>query len=257
MPDHHGFTRKRFQPRDIALLWSKAGGFCSHPECPLHLLAEEQATDPAQTLGEMAHIVGHSPDGPRGDACFPREQIDLYENLILLCAHHHTLVDKQWQSYPVDLLVRWKNEHEAEIWKRLSAALPNVRFDELDEVARSIAIHPNPPTATFTAIPLLEKMRRNDLTPHVRLRLNQAIAGVGEVTAYVQNKALYDEQFPERLRDGFRRRYDADRQAGLSGDALFLSLAEFAGGDASDSLRYAAGLSVLGYFFNICEVFES
>jgi len=57
MPDHHGFQRKRFQPRDIALLWSKAGEFCSHPECPLHLPAEDQATNPAQTQGLNTPVI--------------------------------------------------------------------------------------------------------------------------------------------------------------------------------------------------------
>lgn len=257
MPDRHGFSRNRFKPRDIKLLWSLAAGRCSHPSCRVHVIAEDTVADPAQPLGEMAHIVGHSPDGPRGDASFPRPQIDLYENLILLCAHHHNEVDTQWHSFPVPLLHSWKADHEGWVRQQLGDEIPNVRFEELDEVARSIASNANPPTATFQAMPIAEKMRRNDLTDHVRILLNQATAGAGEVGAYVQHKAVYDSQFPERLRDGFRSRYDADRGMGLSGDALFLSLAEFAGGDASDPLRYAAGLSVLGYFFGICEVFES
>lgn len=257
MPDRHGFSRNRFKPRNIKLLWSLAAGRCSHPQCRIEVIAEDNAIDPAEPLGEMAHIVGHSPEGPRGDASFPRDQIDLYENLILLCAHHHNLVDTQWQSYPVAMLNAWKSDHEAWVRQCLDDAIPNVRFEELDEVVRSITSAVNPPTATFTVIPIAEKMQRNDLTDKVRILLNQATAGASEVAAYVQNKALYDPQFPERLRDGFRQRYEAERVEGLTGDALFLALADFAGGNASDQLRRAAGLSVLGYLFGTCEVFES
>lgn len=210
MPDHHGFTRKRFQPRDIALLWARAGGICSHPECHLSLLAEEQVTDPAQTLGEMAHIVGHSPDGPRGDANFPRDEIDLYENLILLCAHHHTLIDKQWQSHPTELLARWKGDHEAEISQRLRDSRPS--GEDLTAVTRPVATHQNPPTATFTTtggIPVTEPAPTPDLvfaqitsmTPHDRVTRGPLMMRAWRRAAVVKLRTVADRWNAQGIRN--------------------------------------------------------
>ena len=257
MPSRPRRAREPFSLKTTKLLWGMAAGLCSHPQCRRPLVAEESDVDPARPLGEMAHIVARSPEGPRGDASFPRDQRDEYANLILLCAHHHTEIDAQPDTFPVDLLHQWKQDHETWVQQRLTESLPNISFKELDLVAAAIASHASPPTATFSAAPIAEKMQRNALSDRVRVLLNQAMAGAGEVSSYVRHMADYDNQFPERLRDGFRQRYDADRAEGLSGDSLFLSLVDFAEGDATDLLKRAAGLSVLGYFFGICEVFES
>lgn len=69
--------------------------------------------------------------------------------------------------------------------------------------------------------------------------------------------ALYDTTFPERLRQGFITEYNSLRDTdGLTGDALFYALVDFTSGSISDLKRQAAGLAVLGYLFECCEVFE-
>ncbi|BBU22619.1 HNH endonuclease [Mycobacterium xenopi] len=44
-------------------------------------------------VGEEAHIRSGRPDGPRYDPDYPSADIDKYENLMLLCPTHHTLID--------------------------------------------------------------------------------------------------------------------------------------------------------------------
>jgi hypothetical protein len=250
-------SRDPFKPRATKLLWGLAAGLCSHPQCRRPLVADETDVDPARPLGEMAHIVGHSVIGPRGDANFPQDKLDLYDNLILLCAHHHTEIDAQPASFSVALLQQWRRDHEAWVQDCLTENLTRITFKELEMVTTAIASHASAPTSTFNALPIEEKMRRNELSDRVRVLLQQAMAGAAEVQAYVQHMASYDDQFPERLRDGFRQRYAEDIAEGLRGDELFVSLVDFAEGDSTDLFKRAAGLSVLGYFFGICEVFES
>jgi hypothetical protein len=75
-------------------------------------VAEAKGEDEAAALGEAAHIVAAADDGPRGRKWEPR-RIHGYENLILLCAHHHSQIDRQTNSHPVEMLRAWKAEHEA------------------------------------------------------------------------------------------------------------------------------------------------
>lgn len=64
-------------------------------------------------LGEMAHIIGRMPHSAR---CNPNVgSDDSYNNLILLCPTHHTLIDKAPQDYPAELLLRWKQDLESNV----------------------------------------------------------------------------------------------------------------------------------------------
>lgn len=65
-----------------------------------------------------------------------------------------------------------------------------------------------------------------------------------------------DIQFAERLKAGFANRYMELKNEGLDSDALFYELLNFTSHNPHDFTSSAAGLSVLTYFFELCEVFE-
>ena len=71
--------------------------------------------DDSAVLSEVAHIVAQSMDGPRGHDPMPIDERDKYENLILLCEKHHTIVDNQWRTYTVERLRQIKVDHESRI----------------------------------------------------------------------------------------------------------------------------------------------
>ncbi|PSL12023.1 hypothetical protein CLV44_1207 [Marinobacterium halophilum] len=62
-------------------------------------------------IGQMAHVIGRSVDGPRGRDVLGGDR-DSYENLILLCANHHIEVDQNTEAYPVNRLLEIKQSHE-------------------------------------------------------------------------------------------------------------------------------------------------
>ena len=111
------------RPRDLQLLWARAAGMCSHPDCKKRLIVKATGKDEASTIGEAAHIVARMEGGPRGRADISAEELDRYGNLILLCANHHTMVDGQPETYSVEVLLGWKAAHEA--W--VESATANVR----------------------------------------------------------------------------------------------------------------------------------
>jgi hypothetical protein len=77
-----------------------------------------------------------------------------------------------------------------------------------------------------------------------------------EVEQFVQSVARLDSHFPERLKTGFVTRYNDFLANGVSGDALFEALHDFASCSSSNFDRQGAGLGVLCYLFQKCEVFE-
>jgi hypothetical protein len=82
------------------------------PNCRLALVLDGTATDNPALIGEMAHMVAESADGPRGDSPLTAEERDRYDNLILLCRNHHGEVDAQPKTWPVNRLKQLKAEHE-------------------------------------------------------------------------------------------------------------------------------------------------
>ncbi|HHG0564283.1 TPA: HNH endonuclease signature motif containing protein, partial [Klebsiella pneumoniae] len=98
----------------IKILWSNAAGICSFSGCNVKLSVAEAAEDAPYTIGEMAHIKGNRPGSNRYDIEQPASERDSYENLILLCPTHHTLIDKveNVDRFSVEILHEMKREHE-------------------------------------------------------------------------------------------------------------------------------------------------
>ena len=95
---------------DRKLLWARAHNRCAFCRRPLTDVADSDALS-GLILGEEAHILPRAAGGPRaGDG--PRENLDAYANMILLCSEDHTRVDSQPQFYPPQALRDMKAEHE-------------------------------------------------------------------------------------------------------------------------------------------------
>jgi hypothetical protein len=62
--------------------------------------------------GEICHIAATSPNGPRHDIKQTAAQRHGYDNLILLCAIHHAVIDDDPEAYTVARLAKMKADHE-------------------------------------------------------------------------------------------------------------------------------------------------
>jgi hypothetical protein len=111
MPDCHRAAIPRNVERD---LWARSGGYCARPECRADLLPRPDEGIPVP-VGEMAHMIAWSPNGPRGGDLGVDEDPDRPENLLLLCPTCHALVDRAPSSFPVERLLEWKDEREGAV----------------------------------------------------------------------------------------------------------------------------------------------
>lgn len=78
--------------------------------------------------------------------------------------------------------------------------------------------------------------------------------GIDQIKEYLNKNP--DINFSDRLRNGFVDKYIDLKNEGLDGDDLFYELLNFASINSKDFKIRAAGLKILTYFFEICEVFE-
>lgn len=125
--------------KSIKLLWSNAAGRCSFTNCEEKLTVCQAASAAPHTLGEMAHIKGKNKGANRYDESQTDEQRDSYENLILLCPNHHTLIDKPENEhiYSVDVLLKMKLDHENKVKERLEVEM----LSDIEEVKSKISIY--------------------------------------------------------------------------------------------------------------------
>ena len=79
-------------------------------------------------IGEMAHIIAKSVKGARGGEDLSGN-MNSYDNLILLCANHHSEVDQNPEVYTVKKLHNIKLEHENNVASLFDA--PKERMNDL------------------------------------------------------------------------------------------------------------------------------
>jgi hypothetical protein len=125
--------------KTIKILWSNAAGRCSFSDCGVRLTVNRAANAAPYTLGEMAHIKGKRKGSNRHDKNQTIEQRDSYENLILLCPTHHTLIDKLENElvHTTEILLEMKNAHENNISKRLEGE----DLSNIEEIKDRISIY--------------------------------------------------------------------------------------------------------------------
>ena len=222
---------------------ARAGGICEL--CRSGLMEDDKF------IGQIAHIRGSRRGSARHDQSMSDTERNASENLILLCNNCHARVDRQPRKYSAEHLMDMKQRHESKLKATVVREMPDIEFPELDEVVRHIAATDIPPEYSYTLIPPGEKIRKNHLSSKfVVMGLSQA----GTVGRYV-DKHL-DAESARRLRAGFVRQYGKLRSEGLDGDDLFAVLWQFASLYKVDPKMQAAGLALLVYLFEKCEVFE-
>jgi hypothetical protein len=118
-------------------LFGLTGNKCAFPDCDLPILDTEHGV----LIGQICHIKGKSPHGPRYDREQTEAERNGYENLLVMCASHNKIVDDEAtrDQFPVQLLTEFKKAHEARNQNTL------VSEDLIDKVARLLdTLQPRP-----------------------------------------------------------------------------------------------------------------
>jgi hypothetical protein len=160
--------------------------------------------------------------------------------------------DKAKLQKQIEELIINRSTHQEELNKisaqkreALAREMPYVSFDELDIVTKFIlGMQPASQEINFNITDITQKISKNNLTQEVHFLLIMGMVKVKEVHLFIEVNAVLRPDFHEKLK------------ADIRGDALFESLHKFSCGNSSDLKKTAAGLAVLSYLFERCEVFE-
>lgn len=247
-------TTRKYPTVDIKKLYGKAAARCSFADCRKELIIEDGVSKEKSQIGNIAHIIAHSSEGPRGDSLFPTEKLDCYENWILLCPSCHKKVDDMPLAFGVDRLKEIKNEHENWVLDRLSESISKITFAELEIAAKAISKNSNNHDSDFRVISPEEKIQKNNLI-EARILITMGLSLGYEVERFLANMAVIDQDYPERLKNGFKSKY-LELKKSCTGDALFFSMQEFATEGLNKENHKAASIAILVYLFHICEIFE-
>lgn len=98
-PDAH--TQRR--------LFAASAGYCQNPACSNELFVD--AAGKSVHIAEMAHVFAANDGGPRAKPELTDDERGAFENLIVLCANCHTIVDKAPDAFPDHKMLAWKREH--------------------------------------------------------------------------------------------------------------------------------------------------
>lgn len=241
--------------KDQKILCTKSGNRCAMPDCQNKLVVDGNAQDDASLVAEMAHIKGEKPGSARYDANMPETDCNKHENLILVCPSCHKKIDDQPNTYTVDKLLEIKQNHEKRIIESMQKEISNVTFVELGVVTKYLVSGTATQSDSLTLITPKDKIKKNGLSHTIEQLIVMGMTQVKQVGNYIEK--CPDMDFADRLRQGFVAEYDRLKNTeNISGDDLFNSLLDFASAGSADFKQRAAGLAVLVYLFEKCEVFE-
>lgn len=101
---------------DVRRVWVAAGGRCTFCK---EFLAEDETTGQSVFTGQLAHIVGATTEegSPRGKSDKTLKERAQPENLMLLCAGEHKVIDtfEYWGLYDEQQLQAFKRQHERDV----------------------------------------------------------------------------------------------------------------------------------------------
>jgi hypothetical protein len=104
--------------RTRKILWGRSGNLCAY--CRRVLVENCTALSDESVVGDECHMIGEKPGAARGQFGVGRDDLDGYDNLVLLCKVHHKLVDDQPETFTVEKLRTMKAAHETWVRERLA-----------------------------------------------------------------------------------------------------------------------------------------
>lgn len=239
------------------LLAFRSGGQCAFTKCLKELTVDAPSGGKPVVLGEAAHIAGENPTAARYDHLMTDSSRNDYENLMYLCGDHHTQIDKQEASFPISLLKAIKKEHEEKVRSAMNEAFAEVGFPELALATQWVqTFDPSGENQDYALSAPDAKIKKNGLANGSRLTITMGLSVAKLVGEFIQHEAQLDQTYPEKLKAGFLEVYFGYRKKGIAGDDLFDLMCEFAQRGMNKQVGRSAGLAVLVYLFEKCDVFE-
>ena len=164
---------------------------CAYPECTNTLVEPGTEQSSPVVTGHICHIHAINSGGPRWKEGLPNEELNSLDNLILLCRHHHGIIDLQPETYTAEMLQQWKKEHEAKVERVYPAGLDVITKlvdqkikDETDKL-RKAWFFPDF-DSNCSSLVLAKKLVEEELSVGTDAVRSQALAWCVRILAYAE-----------------------------------------------------------------------
>lgn len=237
--------------KDQRKLHTKSGNRCAM--CKTILVETNKDSSPC--IGENAHIYGEKTGAARYDASKPDSFVNSEANLIFLCCNCHKKIDTESEAYPAEELFKLKEKHEKWVVEQLEQGVISYTFAELEVLAnylirsyKSTCLSPS-----YSLLKIDEKIKKNSLQEFQQY-ITMGLSSSAIIEDYLNRHP--DTSFPAKLTTIMAQKYRELKGQNKNSDDIFSELWDFASGNNSEFHYKAAGLGILTYFFEKCEVFE-
>lgn len=136
-------ARKPIPNRIQNVLWGRSAGRCQYTGCNKLLIGEQISGARNANKSYIAHIVGDSAKGPRGDAILSPQLAHDPDNLMLVCDEHHRVIDREMvDTHSIEILREMKRRHEDRI--RITSGINETRGTHVIRYAARIGTNESP-----------------------------------------------------------------------------------------------------------------
>lgn len=108
-------------------LFAASAGYCQNPGCSTELFIETSGK--SIHIAEMAHVFAANDGGPRARPELSEAERGAFDNLVMLCANCHTIVDKAPEAFLGSLMLSWKRAHANKLQELFGASQFKYRAD--------------------------------------------------------------------------------------------------------------------------------
>lgn len=250
-------NKKTIPQSVLTRLHTKSGNKCAICKT---ILVDPNAnnTTPVACVGENAHIYGEMPGSARYDQVLSPNLATQEQNLIFLCCNCHRTIDTEVVNYPPDKLLKIKKDHENWIIGK-DTENSDFTFAELktltDDIQKLDNQYPDDP-GNYTLLKIKNKLERNSLSdPNVQQSVKLGLSRVSMIEDYF-NQCI-EPNLSERVALFMKTEYTRLREQEMDPHDIFYSLWNKIAPNATDNKLRVAGLGLMVYFFEKCEIFET
>lgn len=137
--------RDDFTSKTKEILAKRVGYICSNPNCKKHTIGPNSDEDKSLNIGVAAHITAASIGGARYDESISSSERQNINNGIWLCSNCASLIDRDVDTFQVELLYGWKQKAENTMLEAISGNVKKDKtpFLEADMIWDSLSRDPN------------------------------------------------------------------------------------------------------------------
>ena len=212
---------------DIKRLFAFSGNKCSKPGCSRPVIAEDGIT----VVGKICHIEAASEKGPRYNEDMSDDDRRSYDNLILLCDEHHSIIDNKRNElkFTKETILDWKNQH--------------IKSNEENQIVVSDEIVKNALNVLEKSISNIESRTQKILEKVEKIQGHVAPPYLGDFNQIQKLVEDYKNEIASGKQNDFRELYEKIRHYSTNIDEIKQDLSgKLSDGDFNEDIDWALEL---------------